>query len=122
MFKQFTRSDKPGGAKVIDITTKVAQPNPLVREPSLQETELIARLELKSRLHDVLLDRLNLAVIDKVQPEELRREVATLVSQVLSDEGRPMRSEEFKQLIDELLDEAERVVQVGGRSMMSMLN
>ena len=105
MFKQFTRSDKPGGGKVIDITTKVAQPNPSVREPSLQETELIARLELKSRLHDVLLDRLNLAVIDKVQPEELRREVATLVSQVLSDEGRPMRSEEFKQLIDELLDE-----------------
>ena len=105
MFKQFTRSDKSGGAKVIDITTKVALPNPSVREPSQQETELTARLELKSRLHDVLLDRLNLAVIDKVQPEELRREVATLVSQVLSDEGRPMRSEEFKQLIDELLDE-----------------
>ncbi len=105
MFKQFTRSDNPGGAKVIDISTKVAQPASSVREPSQQESELMARLELKSRLHDVLLDRLNLAVIDKVQPEELRREVASLVSQVLSDEGRPMRSEEFKQLIDELLDE-----------------
>ncbi len=105
MFKQFTRSNNPGGAKVIDISTKVAQPASSVREPSQQESELMARLELKSRLHDVLLDRLNLAVIDKVQPEELRREVATLVSQVLSDEGRPMRSEEFKQLIDELLDE-----------------
>ena len=105
MFKQFTRSDKSEGGKVIDITTKATLPNPMVHEPSLQEAELIARLELKSRLHDVLLDRLNLAVIDKVQPEELRREVATLVSQVLSDEGRPMRSEEFKQLIDELLDE-----------------
>lgn len=105
MFKQFTRSNNPGGAKVIDISTKVAQQAAPAREPSQQETELMARLELKSRLHDVLLDRLNLAVIDKVQPEELRREVATLVSQVLSDEGRPMRSEEFKQLIDELLDE-----------------
>src|SRR5690606_12351278 len=43
--------------------------------------------------------------IDKVQPEELRREVAALVAQVLSDESRPMRTEEFKQLVDELLDE-----------------
>lgn len=105
MFKQFTRSNNPNGAKVIDISTKVAQPAATAREPSQQESELMARLELKSSLHDVLLDRLNLAVIDKVQPEELRREVATLVSQVLSDEGRPMRAEEFKQLIDELLDE-----------------
>jgi pilus assembly protein CpaF len=52
-----------------------------------------------------LLDRLNLAVIEKVQPEDLRREVAGLVSQTLSEEGRAMRAEEFKVLIDELLDE-----------------
>ena len=105
MFKQFTRSEKPSGAKVIDLATKATHPATLVHEPSPQEVELLARLELKSRLHDVLLERLNLAVIDKVQTEDLRREVAGLVSQVLSDEGRPMRAEEFKQLIDELLDE-----------------
>ena len=105
MFRHFTRSEKPSGSNVVELGAKVARPMPVHPEPSPQETELTARLELKSHLHDVLLDRLNLAVIDKVQPEELRREVATLVSQVLSEEGRPMRAEEFKKLVDELLDE-----------------
>ncbi|OYX42321.1 MAG: type II secretion system protein E [Rhodobacterales bacterium 32-67-9] len=105
MFRHFTRSEKPSRSNVVELGAKVARPLPVKPEPSPQESELTARLELKSHLHDVLLDRLNLAVIDKVQPEELRREVATLVSQVLSEEGRPMRAEEFKQLVDELLDE-----------------
>ncbi|TGD45335.1 CpaF family protein [Pseudotabrizicola sediminis] len=102
MFRQFK---KPSGSNVVELGAKVAHPVAVAPEPTPQETELTARLELKSHLHNVLLDRLNLAVIDKVQPEELRREVATLVSQVLSEEGRPMRAEEFKQLVDELLDE-----------------
>jgi pilus assembly protein CpaF len=106
VFSNFTRPDKPKASNVVDISAKTAaRPAPALQEPTVQEAELIARLELKSRLHDILLDRLNLAVIDKVQPEELRREVAALVSQVLGEEGRPMRAEEFKQLVDELLDE-----------------
>ncbi len=104
MFRHFTRTNRPSDSNVVELGAKApraaAQP-----EPDPQDLELIARLELKSHLHDTLLDRLNLAVIDKVQPEDLRREVATLVSQVLSDEGRPMRAEEFKKLVDELLDE-----------------
>jgi pilus assembly protein CpaF len=105
VFKQFKQSDKTKGGNVIDIAAML----PVEKlEASMQpatDTVLMARLELKSHLHDVLLDRLNLAVLDKVQPEELRREVSGLVSKVLADEGRPMRSEEFRQLIDELLDE-----------------
>lgn len=106
MFRSFTRKDQPKGSNVVELGRAggtAAQTR--VNEPTAQESELMARLELKSRLHEVLLDRLNLAVIEKVEPEDLRREVAALVSQVLSDEGRPMRAEEFKQLIDELLDE-----------------
>jgi pilus assembly protein CpaF len=103
MFKTFTRKDEPG-AKVVELRGPTAAAT-RIHETTAQEQELMERLDLKGRLHDVLLDRLNLAVIDKVQPDELRREVAGLVSQVLSDEGRPMRAEEFKQLIDELLDE-----------------
>ncbi len=106
MFNQFKKSGGATGSNVIDLGAKVAEVSPQNRpEPSAQDIELLARLELKSRMHDVLLDRLNLAVIDKVQPEELRREVAQLVSQVLTEEKNPMRSEEFKKLIDELLDE-----------------
>jgi pilus assembly protein CpaF len=105
VFRQFTRSDKPAGSNVVDLGAKTGRPavSPTATDPLDQE--LVQRLELKSHLHDILLDRLNLAVIDKVQPEELRREVAALVAQVLSDESRPMRTEEFKQLVDELLDE-----------------
>jgi len=105
VFKQFTRSEKPKGADVIDLATKAVKNTPFIHETSLQDAELTARLELKSQLHDVLLERLNLAAIDKVQTDELRREVATLVSQELSEQGRPMRAQEFKELIDELLNE-----------------
>lgn len=105
MFRHFTRSDKPAVSNVVEIGAKAARSAAAPAAADPQDQELVAWLELKSQLHDVLLDRLNLAVIDKVQPEELRREVAALVAQVLSDEGRPMRAEEFKKLVDELLDE-----------------
>ena len=103
MFRTFIRKDSPS-AEVIELARSPAAAAVRI-EPTDFDRELVARLELKSRLHDVLLDRLNLAVIEKVQPDELRREVASLVSQTLADEGQPMRSEEVKQLIDELLDE-----------------
>ncbi|MDH5798900.1 MAG: ATPase, T2SS/T4P/T4SS family, partial [Paracoccaceae bacterium] len=69
------------------------------------DTQLQARLELKSRFHESLLDRLNLSMIDKVDPKELRREVGNLVSAFLQEEGKILRSDEFKALVDELLDE-----------------
>ncbi|MFN0114976.1 MAG: CpaF family protein [Paracoccaceae bacterium] len=106
MFRQFPRREAPAlaPARVVDLSRKpyVALAAP---PPDAAEAELVDRLELKSRLHDVLLERLNLAVIDKVQPEDLRREVAALVSQTLAQERHPMRAEEMKTLIDELLDE-----------------
>lgn len=104
MFKSFTRSN-PAAANVIDISAKQAEAAAAIWQPTAADAEMIERLELKSQLHEVLLERLNLSVIDKVQPEELRREVSALVSNVLSTQKRPMRSEEFNQLIDELLDE-----------------
>ena len=104
MFKSFTRSN-PAAANVIDISDKQAEAAAAIWQPTAADAEMIERLELKSQLHEVLLERLNLSVIDKVQPEELRREVSALVSNVLSTQKRPMRSEEFNQLIDELLDE-----------------
>ncbi|MCB2114786.1 MAG: CpaF family protein [Rhodobacteraceae bacterium] len=105
MFKQFTPFTKPAASNVVDIASAARVGTAASTVTTPQDEELTQRLELKSHLHDVLLDRLNLAVIDKVEPDELRREVASLVSQVLGEEGRPMRAEAFKTLIDELLDE-----------------
>lgn len=62
-------------------------------------------LDLKSRLHEELLGRLNLAVLDKVERSELRREIAGLVREHLAAENRPMRAEDADKLTDELIDE-----------------
>ncbi len=105
MFGQFTRGGKQPANNVIELAKGLAEPAAVFRETAAQDDDLMARLDLKSRLHDVLLDRLNLAAIDKVNREDLRREVSGLVSQVLIDEGSAMRAEEFKQLVDEVLDE-----------------
>ncbi|MGV8988934.1 MAG: CpaF family protein [Cypionkella sp.] len=106
MFGQFARPPKPVADNVIELG-KAAGPDPTIatKAAGIAEAELIARLELKSRLHDVLLDRLNLSAIDKVNREDLRREVAGLVTQVLASENTAMRTEDFKRLVDELLDE-----------------
>lgn len=105
MFKHFPSAKNPQGGNVVEIVRKDMPVEPEAEKAALANAELMERLELKSRLHDILLERLNLAVIDKVQPDELRREVSQLVAKALNDEGRPMRSEDFKLLIDELLDE-----------------
>lgn len=105
MFKQFTGSKTPTEDKVISLATKAAIPISEQEALSGPDKVLMAHLELKSQLHDVLLDRLNLAAIDKVQPEELRREVANLVSQSLTEKRQPMRSEAFNKIVEELMDE-----------------
>ena len=48
---------------------------------------------------------MNLAAIDKVNRDDLHREVSVLVAQVLTEENHAMRAEEFKKLVYELLDE-----------------
>jgi pilus assembly protein CpaF len=79
-----------------------AEPRPVVTE---SERDLLKRLELKGRLHDAVLERLNLNVIEKVDADDLRREVTALVNQVLATENTPLPSAEFKLLVDELLHE-----------------
>nr|WP_254439231.1 CpaF family protein [Ruegeria arenilitoris] len=63
------------------------------------------RIDLKARMHNSLLDKLNLAVIDKVEEETLRGEIGKHVTELLRAEGRAMRSEEVKLLVEELMHE-----------------
>ncbi|MEO1538153.1 MAG: CpaF family protein [Pseudomonadota bacterium] len=107
MFKGFGKtggSQTEADASAPQETAQEAQERAL-RSLNTPDAKLTERLELKNRLHTALLERLNLSVIDKVQTEELRREVANLVQQVLAEEKRPMRTEDFKQIVDELMDE-----------------
>ncbi|MEZ5796207.1 MAG: CpaF family protein [Paracoccaceae bacterium] len=106
MFKDFTDFGRraPKAEKVLPFT----RPEPVMPPPVVlveEDQELQQALELKSRLHEVLLERLNLAAIDKVDPEELRREVAALVNDELKTLNTPLRAEEFRKLVGELIDE-----------------
>ena len=107
MFKTFSKAvekNAPSGNVVaMEASNRVTEE--ALRSLNAADAKLTERLELKNRLHTALLERLNLSVIDKVQTEELRREVANLVQQVLAEEKRPMRTEDFKQIVDELMDE-----------------
>ena len=112
MFKQFGKTDKPAKNGVAaaqmtkgDMEAAAKVTSNALRSLTKTDKELTDRLDLKSRLHEALLERLNLSVIDKVQTEELRREVANLAQQVLAEEKRPMRTEDFKLIVDELMHE-----------------
>ncbi|WP_068109062.1 CpaF family protein [Tropicimonas marinistellae] len=108
MFKNFKKrslSDAEGNVVALPGASKEIVDEVVAMAPTREEQELSDFLTLKSRLHDALLDRLNLSVIDKIQPDDLRREVASLVNQVLTEEGNPMRSEQFKAIVDELMHE-----------------
>ncbi len=63
------------------------------------------RLELKSRMHNRLLDALNLTVLDKIEEDSLRSEIGKLLTSFLREEGRAMRSETLKTLVEELMHE-----------------
>lgn len=113
MFKSFGKGDQSQKAPVANgaangvVAAEAAQKVTANALRSLTQTdkELSDRLELKTRMHEALLERLNLSVIDKVQTDELRREVANLAQAVLAEEKRPMRTEDFKLIVDELMHE-----------------
>ena len=60
---------------------------------------------LKMSLHRRLLGMLNLAVIDKMAPEEFRREIGEIVRELLAQEPAPLNLIERSRLVDDILDE-----------------
>ena len=108
MFNNFS---KPKEVKTGDVVVL----KPTDRVPSTQDDGVIAFqpedpkltqwLDLKTRLHEALLERLNLSVIEKVESEELRREVAVAVGAWLKESGEALNGADFNKLIDELLHE-----------------
>jgi pilus assembly protein CpaF len=70
-----------------------------------QDDQLRRWLDLKTRLHERLLEELNLSAIEKVAKADLRREVATIVNEMLTSEATALNAKEFNLLIEELLDE-----------------
>jgi pilus assembly protein CpaF len=104
MFSRFTtrhehEAPAPNGAAPVP---EVASHDP---RPTEQDEQLRRWLDLKTRLHERLLEELNLAAIEKVAKADLRREVAAIVNELLTSEGTALNAKEFSLLIEELLDE-----------------
>jgi pilus assembly protein CpaF len=75
------------------------RPVPAERQPGLEFTDL------KVRLHQRLLDILNLGAIDKVPEDELKREVGAIVRELLLEDGVALNAKEYNRLVEEILDE-----------------
>jgi pilus assembly protein CpaF len=84
-----------------------ATPFPVAR-PAASPSALNQRIdfvELKVRLHQRLIDILNLAAIDKVAHDDLSREVGAIVRELLVEEGIALNAREYTRLVEEILDE-----------------
>lgn len=103
MFNDFLDRHKKRPANVVQIKPANARPEASpIAEINL---ELQNWLELKSSLHEAMLDRLNLSVIDKMDPQEFKRQIAGLVTQLLASQGRTLSPDRVQLLIEELIFE-----------------
>ncbi|MEI4486853.1 CpaF family protein [Frigidibacter sp. MR17.14] len=105
MFKGFSKSKGDTPSNVISLAAATGHDLVTTLPDTGEDPELQRWLDLKSRLHEALLDRLNLAALDKVEPEELRREVGTLIAAMLTEMGERLSTVELDRVITEVIDE-----------------
>jgi len=60
---------------------------------------------IASRLHNKILDRLDLAAVSQLEPEELRARLRSILEQLVLAEGVAVSSGELGALVDQVLDE-----------------
>ncbi len=106
MFKNFPTAADPKPTESAEIVNFRADledlSNDLLRS---QRADQAKWLDLKTRLHQRILDQLNLALIDQVERADLRREVAGLAAQEIKTDDTQLGAEQFKKIVDELIDE-----------------
>lgn len=92
------------GVPPTDTRNVVPMPAPApVAHSSQGETS--AWFDLKHRLHEIILEEVNLALIEEADLKELRRAISALVVTHLNDNRIQMGSDSFKRLVGELIDE-----------------
>src|SRR5712671_4114013 len=88
LFKQ----QPPGDGKSLDFSTQGQAP-------------IEDGIALRLRIHERLLDLLNLSVLEKTPRENLRVEIRTVVGQLLQQEKRLLTPSQTEQLTEDVLDE-----------------
>jgi pilus assembly protein CpaF len=62
-------------------------------------------LDLKVRLHQRLIDEINLSALERVDRADLKHEISGAIGRLLADEDKPLNTRERETIIDELVDE-----------------
>lgn len=84
-----------------------AQPRELTDEslyPTLSAREE-RMFEIKMAIHQGLLDKINLSLLDKLPPEQVQSEIAGLVPELLAAFDQPLNREERTALVSDVMDE-----------------
>src|ERR1700733_1199579 len=86
-----------------------AAPEPIARpvEPVVALVPAVNNdfLDLKVRLHQSLLDEINLSVIERMPREQFVSEVGDIIRELLVSETTPLNERERKQIVKDVLDE-----------------
>ena len=76
-----------------------------VLTPALAASPLDRMIDLKVSIHRSLLDRINLAVLDKLSREQIQGEIGEIVGELLDAQREPLNSRERSALVLDVLDE-----------------
>ena len=71
--------------------------------PTYQSSE--DYLDLKVRLHQRIIDEINLAALEKMERGELRSEISQVIAALLEKEDKPLNITERNHIIDDVIDE-----------------
>jgi pilus assembly protein CpaF len=105
----FDKSEKPNGKTTIKFEAKSPRsdrpPIDLDRSRSELTAERPTLLDEKLKLHGRIIDEFNLALLEKLSPEELRREVQAYVANYIRAERISLNQKELESFTSEVLAE-----------------
>ena len=102
-FRFFRRRDRSDGQKVAptgDAPTGFDRRQPV--DPGEVNEEY---LELKVRLHQKLIEEINLSAIEKMPRDDLRIEVRDIIVSFLKQENETLNHDEQDRIVDDVIDE-----------------
>ncbi|MDX1486486.1 MAG: CpaF family protein [Alphaproteobacteria bacterium] len=91
----------PPAANQKDLTDIVAESQGLQQDLIRNDTYIA----LKVQLHQKLLENINFAAIDKLEPSELKLQIGEMVHELLAEEQVPLNMKERNQLVSDIIDE-----------------
>jgi pilus assembly protein CpaF len=104
-FAQKPRQPEPApepAEPVAPVAAAPAAPPPVPTEAAPADA---AYLALKDEMHRRLIERLNLAALQKSAQGQARAEITGLLREMLAEDGRPLSAAQMSALVDDLMDE-----------------